>query len=68
MSNEQVTQKVLNEKDAAKFLGLSAKTLQSWRWKGSGPDYLKFGDGRCAAVRYEIAALEDFKKRSRVTS
>ncbi len=56
----------LGEREAAALLGLSVKTLRQWRWRGVGPDYLKLGDGRGAAVRYEVAALEAYKSKSRV--
>jgi predicted DNA-binding transcriptional regulator AlpA len=34
---------LLNEKQAAALLGLSPKTLQSWRVRGCGPVFRKIG-------------------------
>jgi hypothetical protein len=39
---------LLDEKKAALFLQVSPKTLQSWRFKGSGPIFRKIG----SLVRY----------------
>lgn len=55
-------QTALKERQAAEVLGVSIRTLQAWRYKRTGPDYLKLG----GAVRYEPAALEAFKMKSRV--
>lgn len=53
-----------NEKWVAKRLGLSVKTLQSWRDKGIGPAFRKFH----SAVRYALADIQAFEKASRRTS
>lgn len=34
---------LFNEKEAARQLGLSVKTLQAWRWQRKGPCYRKVG-------------------------
>lgn len=47
---------LLNEKQAAAFLGVSVKTLQSWRFLRKGPPYIKMG----AAVRYQQAGLDQY--------
>jgi predicted DNA-binding transcriptional regulator AlpA len=41
--------RLINESDAATFLGFSIRALQGWRFKGGGPRFVKIG-GR--AVRY----------------
>jgi hypothetical protein len=43
----------LTEKDAARLLSLSFRTLQSWRRKNIGPKFIKFG----RSVRYARQAL-----------
>lgn len=48
------------EKEAAGRLGLSAKTMQQWRWRGEGPRYCKFG----RAVRYSAQDLAAFVEAS----
>jgi predicted DNA-binding transcriptional regulator AlpA len=54
-----VTQHI-GEKALALRLGMSARTLQRWRWKGKGPNYLKLG-GR---VVYRISDVEAWEERS----
>jgi excisionase family DNA binding protein len=44
---------MLTEEEAARFLKVSMRTLQSWRVSGGGPTYAKFG----RAVRYDKAQL-----------
>jgi len=55
---------LLNERDAAEFLGLSARTLQNWRWLGTGPIFLKLG----GAVKYRLCKLERFLENARRAS
>ena len=45
---------LITERDAAKFLGLTDRTMQAWRRKGGGPRYVKISS-RC--VRYRRADL-----------
>ena len=47
---------LLNEKQAAKHLNVSEKTMQYWRWKGVGPAYIKFGQ----AVRYDPLKIQEY--------
>lgn len=53
-----------NEMQAATFLGVSVRTLQAWRVRGSGPPYLKIG----RSVRYQRRALAAFQEQHTVTS
>lgn len=48
------------ETKAAELLGISIKTLQSWRWKGIGPAFVKVG----RLVRYRLSALEEFIEKN----
>ena len=50
------------EKEAAKLLGLSVKTLQSWRHQSRGPNYLKMG----RRILYNSEDLQAFIEKSRV--
>lgn len=43
---------LLTEKQAARFLGFSARTLQSWRSRGGGPRYVSVSP-RCVRYRPE---------------
>jgi hypothetical protein len=48
--------RLLTERDASDWLGLSVRTLQKWRLLGRGPSFLKLGQ----AVRYDLADLQRF--------
>jgi len=48
---------LMNEKEAAKYLGLSARTLQNWRNRGDGPKFLRISR---RAVRYRQEHLDDW--------
>jgi len=54
---------LLTETQAAKRLGLSVKTLQSWRYRRLGPPYIRLG----GAVRYVPADLDAWIEAGRVT-
>ncbi|WP_434480897.1 helix-turn-helix transcriptional regulator [Gemmatimonas sp.] len=53
---QSTTARFLRTADAARFLGVSAKTLNNWRWMGGGrgPAFLRAG----RAIRYDVRALE----------
>jgi hypothetical protein len=55
---------VLNENQAANFLGVSVRTLQAWRVRGGGPRYMKIG----RAVRYQHRELVAFQETHTVSS
>lgn len=46
----------LDERQAAEYLSLSPRTLQTWRQRGNGPRFLKLG----RSVRYRRADLDAF--------
>lgn len=48
----------INEKGAAKYLGMSVKWMQQARCYGYGPKYIKIG----RSVRYNIADLDAYIK------
>jgi hypothetical protein len=54
---------LLPERDAARYLGMSAAWLQRHRWLGTGPAYIKHG----RAVRYERTALDHWISEHRVS-
>ncbi len=43
MSKLSTHHPLLSEKEAATLLGLSVRTLQAWRQRGTGPIFLKLG-------------------------
>ena len=50
---------LLHERDAAKFLAISVRTLQAWRVRGGGPRFCKIG----RAVRYRPRDLMDWAEQ-----
>lgn len=48
---------MLRTKEAAKELNVQPSTLEAWRCRGGGPQFVKLGK----AVRYRIEDLEAFK-------
>jgi hypothetical protein len=52
----------LTERELAERLGLSVRTLQSWRREGNGLNYLKIG----SAIRYPLSVVEQFEATSLV--
>ncbi len=55
-----------NETEAAEYLRHSVKTMQKWRWQGTGPEFVKSG----TRVFYRRSALESYlaQRRRRSTS
>lgn len=52
----------LNEREAAKFLGVSTATLRRHRWLKTGPSFIKLG----SRVVYEEADLRAYLEAHRV--
>lgn len=57
---------MLNDKEAAKVLGVTTLMLQRWRLKGVGPRYIKYGEGRTSPVRYQRSDLEAYKAQQTI--
>jgi Helix-turn-helix domain len=55
---------VIDERDAATFLGIPVGVLESLRRRGTGPSYMRIG----RVIRYQRAALIEFQKSCTVTS
>jgi predicted site-specific integrase-resolvase len=53
----------LSEKGLARRWGLSARTLQRWRWAGRGPVYLKLG-GRVVYRLVDVETWEQAQSRA----
>ncbi len=45
---------LLNTHEVAAELGLSERTLESWRWKGQGPPFLRIGPRRVVYTREDL--------------
>ena len=55
-----MTDKLLNPKETAEYLGLSVSWLTKWRSRGSGPAYVKIGSGARGRIRYRESDLRTF--------
>lgn len=55
---------LLLPRDAAKHLGLSEKCLEKWRYRGTGPRYLKLGN----RIRYTLKDLTAWAEQNARTS
>ncbi|WP_454728534.1 helix-turn-helix transcriptional regulator [Cellulosimicrobium protaetiae] len=44
--------------DTAERLGVSTSTLADWRLKGTGPEFVRLGDGPRAHIRYRLDVLD----------
>jgi len=53
--------KLLNNREAAEYLGVAEKTTAKWRCHGGGPPYIKIG----GAIRYEQAELDRYIEKCR---
>jgi predicted DNA-binding transcriptional regulator AlpA len=54
--NRRTPRRYLNTREAAEYLGCSAKTLQNWRSLRKGPAFVRIG----GKVAYGIADLDRF--------
>ncbi len=52
-----VENELLNQKQAAKFLGLSHRTLERWRCTGGGPPFIRVSN---RAIRYAPDDLHEW--------
>ena len=50
----------LNQEELACRWRVSPRTLESWRWRYKGPDYVKLG----GQVRYRLADIVEFERDS----
>ena len=50
---------LLTERQVARILGVSVRTVQGWRLRGGGPRYYKLG----RSVRYSRSDVEEFLRR-----
>ena len=65
VSAQNATRRFDTEAQAATYLNVSRRTLQAWRQRGGGPEYIKLG----GAVRYDRAALDRYiEERTRANT
>ncbi|MEM1182924.1 MAG: helix-turn-helix domain-containing protein [Acidobacteriota bacterium] len=56
---------LLSEKEAAKLIGFSVRTLQKWRTEGGGPPFIHVS---ARAIRYQVTDIEAWIEGRRRTS
>lgn len=49
---------LLSPKEVAPMLKVTTQALASWRWMGTGPDYIKTSPGRSGRIRYRRSSVE----------
>ncbi len=57
-------EKLIDEKEAAEFLGFTRRAMQNWRFRGGGPPFIKLSE---RSVRYrvkDLIAWIDSRKRA----
>ena len=54
----------LTEYEAAKYLGISKKTLQRWRFDHKGPAYAKLNN---KLIRYHLPELDEWMDQQTIT-
>jgi hypothetical protein len=59
---------MMRTNDAAKYLGLTAGTLRTYRMRGCGPHYYRLGVGQGAPVGYRVEDLDEWLKSRRFSS
>ena len=57
---------LLTPKDLCKRWKVADNTLRKWRVAGTGPNYIKLGDGKAAEVRYHIEDILAFEETNRI--
>lgn len=54
---------LLTNEEAATLLGIKPNTLEVWRNKGKGPEFIKYGDAPQAPVRYLRSVVTEWLAR-----
>jgi hypothetical protein len=58
---------LLDERDAARILGVSVSWLQRKRCQGGGPDFIRVGGPTGRAVRYRVSDLHRWMDENTVS-
>lgn len=54
LRDEEKKQRLLSEQEAASFMGFTPRTLQAWRYRGGGPEFVRISS---RAIRYRFEDL-----------
>lgn len=57
--------RLLNERQAAEFLGYTVRALQNWRIRGQGPDFVRVSQ---RSIRYRRKDLMEWVENNLVSS
>lgn len=57
--------RLINEKEAAEFLGYTVRALQNWRIRGGGPQFVKVSK---RSIRYRFRDLLEWSESRLVSS
>lgn len=52
---------VLDTEQLAERWGLDEETLESYRSRGTGPEFFKIGEAAQSPVRYRLEAVQEFE-------
>lgn len=52
--------KYMTTEQAAKYLNLSPRTLETMRWRGSGPPFAKLSPGRSGRIVYDRDRVDEW--------
>lgn len=63
--NDDHLNRLINEHEAADYLGYSVRALQNWRHRGGGPPFIKVSS---RTVRYRRRELDDWANARLVKS
>lgn len=55
---------LLTPKDLCARWKVADNTLRKWRVNGTGPHYIKLGEGRAADVRYRLEDIEEWERQN----
>lgn len=65
MNNSITLNRLINEKEAALFLGYTVRALQNWRIRGGGPKFVKVS---ARSIRYRFRDLLTWSESLLVSS
>ena len=66
MNDNQQVDRAVATKEAASICGLSPRTLENFRLRGGGPEYVRVGGGKL--VRYRLSALSAWMDKHTASS
>ena len=63
-----IQEELLDNEQTAALLGIKPNTLEIWRCRGKGPEFVKMGDTPQAPVRYRHSVVMDWLSRQSFAS